>query len=102
MINAIFNRFHATRKVEAEAQILGALAATPDNHALYTATQDHLHEQCVSSVMLAMNFHTPDTEKLRAIERAAALYDAAVTLEQNRQAAIAEAKVKAEQASNQT
>lgn len=104
MLKQILNRFHPLQKpVENnDAKMLGILAATPDASPLYNAMQDHLHEQFCGQISVALNFHSTDEHKLRALERAAALFDTASVLEDTRKAAVADAAMKQEQAKNQS
>lgn len=104
IITNLFNKLHPQRqhKPETVERILGALAATPDNQALYCAVQDHLHDQVTANLLVALNFNTPDTDRLRALDRAAALYDTSVLLEADRVAAKEAAKQREADAKQRT
>ena len=86
MFTKLLDKFRAQRKPDPQAdeRLLNALAIAEDQNPLVNAVEDHLHEQFIGQIMVALNFNTPDDQKLRALERAGALYDAAFTLEQNR------------------
>ena len=83
-----------------DAKLVADLATIDDSNPHLGVWTDNLHGQFVAQIEVALNFNSTDQQKLRALERAAALKDTLDLFEFNRQQAKAHEQVLAEQRKN--
>lgn len=85
-----------------ERQLVAALATLDDNSPALAALLDQLHGQFEENIRQALLFHQPDDKRLRSLDRAAAVLDAAELIEWNRRVAREQREREAQQRENQT